>query len=336
MDLVRYFLALAVIIAHFNIIVGTEYWCPISSATAVSVFFGLSGFLVYASYNRNPDFKQYVRGRMKRILPSYWTIVIVFALGLCILSNIGIIAYFSNDEFWKYILANILFLNFIQPDLPGVFTNNTITCVNGSLWTLKVEWMLYLSIPLVFFIIKRFKCNINICIIALFIISITYKEIMEIMYSSTQNRIYHVLSYQFIGQMIYFYGGVLFYHHIQWIKQHTKVITYLAIATIVIIEALRNVDCRPIIDAILFEALLPIAIVSFFLIICTSKMQFDIMKKIGNCSYEMYLAHFPILQIFASIGLYSVLPPLISFGISLITIIFISFLLNTYTQRIFR
>lgn len=156
MDLVRYYLAISVIVAHFNLIFSKSLFWPTDSGTAVGVFFGLSGFLVYASYQRSRNYSSYIFNRAKRILPSYYIVVLSCALLLCFMSDLGIKEYFLSSSFWKYVISNLAFLNFIQPELPGVFTDNAIPAVNGSLWTLKVEWMLYLTIPLFVYIQEKF------------------------------------------------------------------------------------------------------------------------------------------------------------------------------------
>lgn len=46
-------------------------------------------------------------------------------------------------EVFKYVAANLVFLNFTHPNLPGLFESNSLQAINGALWTLKIEVMFY-------------------------------------------------------------------------------------------------------------------------------------------------------------------------------------------------
>ncbi len=75
-------------------------------------------------------------------------------LGVCF-SQLSAADYFSVD--WlKYVAANLLFLNFIHQDLPGLFSINNLNAVNGALWTLKIEVMFYVCVPLFVFMMRKF------------------------------------------------------------------------------------------------------------------------------------------------------------------------------------
>ena len=113
MDLVRYYLALSVLIAHFNYLTGFDIPWPTSSFTGVGGFFALSGFLVFGSFLKKRSVKIYLERRARRILPPYFFIVLLCAIGLVAVSDLSFSDYFQSEQWRKYMLANLSFLNFI-------------------------------------------------------------------------------------------------------------------------------------------------------------------------------------------------------------------------------
>lgn len=298
MDIVRYLMAFSVIVAHYGELSGNKeaiYW-PISSGTAVSVFFGLSGFLVYASYLKHPDLKRYIGGRVRRIVPAYSTIVLGFALGLALLSTCGIWEYFTNWQFWKYIVANLCFLNFLEPSLPGVFTENPITAVNGSLWTLKVEWFLYLTIPLFFWWNRKKQWSVPKTAILLYLFSLVYNIGMGYWAEQTGSEMIHKLSYQFTGQFMFFYSGVLCYHFLDYLRQHFRTLLYADVVLIGLLVAL-SMSVDNFVVMLFCELITPMAYVLLAILISIAPTMGKWQERIPNFSYEMYLVHFPIIQI---------------------------------------
>ena len=128
------------------------------SSICVKVFFILSGFWVTISLLRSESVKQYALKRIKKILPPYFTVVIGFAILLCVFSTLSPKEYFSNAGFWKYLAANLTTLNFLHTFLPGVFEGLPLNgAVNGALWTIKVEIAFYVVLPFLFFVISKCK-----------------------------------------------------------------------------------------------------------------------------------------------------------------------------------
>ena len=300
MDYMRYIMAFGVVIAHYNLIMGCDFWWPVSSGTAVSLFFGLSGFLVYATFQRQATTKGYLLSRAKRIIPTYSIIVVLSAILLSFVSTLRLTDYFTHSDFWKYLGANLCFLNFLQPTLPGVFSDSVEPAVNGSLWTLKVEWALYFSIPLFDWIVRRWKISVVKLITVLFMLSVIYKAFMEYVFAASGNQIFHILSYQFIGQLTFFYSGVLIYHNFDFCKKHKWILLIVSAFTSMVCMLIKayyqhfatNLFC---------DLLFPIAIVTFILMICCADWHAIHLPKIPNLSYELYLIHFPIVQVTAQI-----------------------------------
>ena len=157
---------------------GIDQFWVISGGLRVKVFFIMSGFLIFYSYIKNPNLKNYIRKRTKRILPPYLLVVILCFIIGSFITNLRITEYLQSGESYSYLINNILFLNFLQPTLPGVFENNPIQAVNGSLWTMKVEIMFYISVPIVFYLLKKY--NKLWVMIGIFVFSILYEQCLLI------------------------------------------------------------------------------------------------------------------------------------------------------------
>jgi peptidoglycan/LPS O-acetylase OafA/YrhL len=119
-------------------------WTTFGGA-GVTIFFLLSGMLVWSSWERDSDVRRFFVRRSLRIFPALWLVVFstLFLLGP-VFSTLALSDYFSKIETWSYLARAIMVTeNF----LPGIFANNPIPfVVNGSLWTLPVEYMCYFTV----------------------------------------------------------------------------------------------------------------------------------------------------------------------------------------------
>jgi len=294
MGLVRYYLAFAVLIAHFNEIFGSDFYFPTSSYNAVGGFFALSGFLVYRSYLRSKNLNQYLLRRAKRIFPPYIFIVVSCAVGLVFVSDLYASDYFFNWQWVKYLVCNIGFMNFLEPELPGVFQNQVIHAVNGSLWTMKVEVFLYLSVPIVFwltvFLHKRFSRTSPFLVFGLiYFFSLTYRLLFLNLYESTEKEIFNIFSRQVFGQLMYFYTGVyIFFKYEKFLKYRLQI----AIISLTVLLICSDIPY--------FNILISPIPVSCLVLVASSMKGLSLFNS-NNISYDIYLFHFPVLQIVYSL-----------------------------------
>lgn len=107
--------------------------------SGVTLFFVLSGFLLFMPYAKHLLFEQqeplkrtfYMR-RALRILPSYY-------LALTLLIALVNPQYFQ----WDHLGSLSLFLTFLM-DAPSTYQQ-----INGPFWSLAVEWQYYMLLPLI-------------------------------------------------------------------------------------------------------------------------------------------------------------------------------------------
>lgn len=292
-DAIRYILAISVITCHFNGLFSFDIPVLISNFNRVGCFFALSGFFIYRSLEKSSDVKTFFEKRVRRIFPSYIFIILFFAIGLVLLSNLSLVEYFTSFQWWKYLISNLFYLNFIESCLPGVFDSNPVPFINGSLWTLKIEWILYLSLPLFSYLIYRLKFNHNITIVVIYIVSIIWRIIFGTLYEETGLPIYHILSRQFFGQLCYFYAGVFIYFHFDKFKKYKWYIFAIAVLLLILRDNIYMYDFTigPVVVA---------SLVLFFLY--TGKWGAIFNSNNNNISYDMFLCHYPIMQICAYFG----------------------------------
>ncbi|MGR9155146.1 acyltransferase family protein [Rhizobium leguminosarum] len=152
-DCLRQFAAFLVILGHSQSLTGAAHsglWGHAIATVGVLIFFGLSGYLVAQSWERDPAYISFIAKRSLRIFPALTLCVLlsVFVLGP-ILSIVPAGEYFQNPNTQNY-LWNIALLP--RYNLPGVFADNTYPhAVNGSLWSLPVEFACYLLIAFLAF-----------------------------------------------------------------------------------------------------------------------------------------------------------------------------------------
>ncbi|MDE7396829.1 MAG: acyltransferase [Muribaculum sp.] len=305
---VRYILALAVFIAHYNLLSGHDIPFPVTSYQGVGGFFAISGFLIFKSYHRaEGNTMHYLRNRALRILPSYFFIVIAATLILSAVSSLGITDYFRSHITWRYLTANIAFLNFLQPSLPGVFEDGITNAVNGSLWTMKVEWALYLSVPAAAWFILRRGYRPWIVIGIIYILATAYRWGFLALYQHTGISLYEILSRQFLGQMTFFYAGVLLYCYFDHLKKFLPVIGAISLAVIVSATIVRYDS------AIYVIVLYPAALSAVVLTLGLWGRWGTPVARLEDCSYEIYLFHYPVIQLFTRLNIFNGVPGWILF-----------------------
>lgn len=289
MDILRYALAFAVVIAHVDYLTGYHIPFPISSYEGVGGFFALSGFLMYPSFMKHRKSGKYIKSRAKRLLPQYLAIVFLCAFGFFFISSFTASQYFSSGSFWKYLIANVCFLNWIEPDLPGVFdgTQFASNAVNGSLWSMKVEWCLYFSVPIFVWILSKIRIKATTMAVAIIIFSICYRLVFQHICINTENEIYNILGRQIFGQFSYFYCGMLIYFFLDWFKRHLTII--LISSSLCLLIPVNNLYYETIAS--------PLYLSAFVMAVSLWPKDISCLRHNNNISYNIYLYHWPVIQL---------------------------------------
>lgn len=256
---------------------------------AVAAFFFYSGLYVTKSLSREENMKTFIWKRCKRIFPQLWFVIIVSVIILgpviTIIYNgrMGIKRYFVSPHTWLYLLNGILIP---VHNLPFVFEANYYQTVNGPLWTMPIEFILYIALAVIFLVAsaisrRTFKERIK-CEHTLHVCSFVSFSILLIVLVFVGNMDFEM---SVIRPVAIFFEGTVFYDYSDKISLNWVI----GVACLVVLVIL----CKTPFFNIGLVLLFPYAIVSIGL----GTKQIGKIPAFISSSYEMYLFGWPIQQI---------------------------------------
>lgn len=146
-DLIRHFAAVLVLFSHHYALSKLPepvflHWDTYGTV-AVVIFFCVSGYFMPASFNNSNSFMHYMRKRCYRIFPG----LVVCSFFMCYL--IG--SFFTSESVFVYLFSpstlqnSLMYSIFFRPKIADVFSDFLYSgAVNGSLWTLPIEFSFYI------------------------------------------------------------------------------------------------------------------------------------------------------------------------------------------------
>lgn len=290
-DLLRFAFAFVVFLVHAHALSGVQELAVfsryLSSEIAVKSFFVVSGFLIFMSYENSRSVSGYFGKRIRRIYPAYAFVILVSVLVGGVFSRYGLGDYWSLPLL-KYIAANLMFLNFLQPELPGLFQHNLWQAVNGALWTLKIEVMFYLLVPLAvmaFTRLGRFPV-----LMVMYVGSVIYSAAMGELAAQSGSGLYLELQRQLPGQLSFFVAGAAGYYYFDYLSRYALPLVAAAVAAFMLQDWLPWMVVQP-----LALGVVVVYVACFF----PSIGNFG---RYGDFSYGIYIVHFPILQLLIAYG----------------------------------
>jgi len=320
-DEIRLTLACIVLFAHAGELSGAPSlaWMAefFNSDFAVKGFFAISGYLVSRSFLSSGTTRAYFEKRVRRICPAYLLVILYCLLTGLVASDLGIAAFVTAPETLGYLAANLAFLNFLQPTLPGVFDGNPVTAMNGALWTIKIELMLYCVVPALFFLYRRIGPVGGV--LAALALGVAWHGYFTYGFDHPAGA---AIARQFPGQLPYFAIG-----------------SFLAVADIgrrVLFAALAAGACYLVLDVPAPASGLLNMLAYPAVVIGLSQLRFLSLGigRVGDLSYGVYLFHFPTLQLVTHLGLFRT-SPVLGLAVSVIVTLAMAFLSWRYVEKRF-
>lgn len=284
LQIIKFLAALLVIWSHAYALVGQDdLVCLISRGKqtggmlAVAVFFFTGGLLIAKSAEKSHNAMAYFKKRCIRIFPLLMIVVVccTFVLGP-IMTSLSIKEYFTNPGTYRYLLNGILVL---QHNLPGVFEANPVfATVNGSLWTLPVEFLCYIACWILYKLGFFEKKRIPFIFAFYLLLSISG-------YAITNKMPTFALLFSVVQPCYMFLLGICVYVFRDRIILDKRIFAFTVICF-----------C-----ACMFLGVGTLAVWTFYPYICLflaymPKQVHRAISKVGNYSYGIYLCAYPIQQ----------------------------------------
>lgn len=302
-DLLRLVFATTVALVHAHVLSGTPALASLSrvlsSEVAVSGFFAISGYLITASYQQSASLARFAEKRVRRIVPGYVAVVVAAAALGMIVTDLAPAAYLRDGGLWRYLAANLSFLNFLAPSLPGVFVSNqTVSAVNGALWSIRIELLCYAGVPLLFATTRRLRPAF-VFLAALGACG-ALAAWLGARHARTGQEIWHLAQVELPVPVACFLCGAAIRFHFATFARHARAL----VAASLVCVAARYV---PVVAPIA-EAVFPAALAVIVLYVAFEVPFLGNFARYGDLSYGIYVWHFPVIQLGVALGLFAASP----------------------------
>jgi peptidoglycan/LPS O-acetylase OafA/YrhL len=286
LNFIRLVAAIAVAFGHgFILLTGSDQTILGGMAASnfgfisVAIFFGLSGYLVSQSFIYSSSWFSYFKARFLRIFPG-----LMFANFITVL----ILTAFFLPEGWSFLLTRrpwdyVVQATFFWGDpLAGLFVNNHVTAVNGSLWTLPTEFRYYLLVMIlgVFSALRRPKIILLVLLILLGSYLIPDNFLSQFLFRTVKagpgNPAYTALP-------LAFGIGMLFFQFKKWIPIHVGTLGLAVLGWYFFPHSVWYLK-------------IPCAVYSSFVLGFHPRLFLKPLSNMWDLSYGTYVIAFPIQQ----------------------------------------
>lgn len=253
----------------------------------VQIFFVTSGLLVTLSWAGNPAPVPYLVRRFLRIYPLYAAAILMQAAAMtAILVAFG---RFEAGDLVRYLGWNAVFANFRSPDMGGLLSGLVYPAINPSLWTLKLEILFYLSVPILHPLVQRFGLGF---------LALVYVASTLFFYAFAESD--PVLARQLPGQMRFFVVGMAIAYYGGRVLPTARPPAWIATLAAAVLLAVAALGYK---DGLfgLQPAFQPLVMGAF---VIAAALMLPPLPEPPDLSYGVYLFHGPLVQLAILFGLY--------------------------------
>lgn len=320
MGLLRFLLAIAVILSHSGSLFGLKF---VSGPTAVEAFFIISGFYIALILNEkyvkaNDSYRLFITNRFLRLYPMYWVMLIISLICSYCISNYDATAYGSSLTYWETHAPALNFSSFFTLAFTNIFLFGqdvimfmAINIKNGTLffvpnfrlsntsaysflffpqtWSIGLELTFYCIAP--FMVRRKYPVLIIIIVIAAF----------AKLYAVTHHLNYDPWTYRFFPfELMYFLLGALAYVIYKRFIQPNKIPGYVNYSFLIgmILLTVTNGFLHSRYAGSIY----------CFCVFCSTPILFKYTKNLktdrllGELSYPIYITHMFVLNLVKAAG----------------------------------
>ena len=251
-----------------------------SGFLGVDVFFVISGYLMQALYGHGITATDFYRRRARRLLPAYYGLLVATLVACALVTLPGEFAEAAQQSLWASVLAS----NFgYSADIPYFVSSQFRPLLH--LWSLGVECQFYLLFPLLVRLNGRWLAAVSLLSLAGCFAAVMVSP--KLSFFMMPLRVWEFALGMFAARMT---------------AQGDRRIGLAALVGIVLTLAIpvngmaRNVLVgHPALPALAITVLTALALVCRFPALLEQSLPGVAAQRIGDASYSLYLAHFPVI-----------------------------------------
>jgi peptidoglycan/LPS O-acetylase OafA/YrhL len=290
-DFLRFLFALFVVISHAYALSGTPEngnWLCLITANQVNFsqlglngFFIISGYFIFQSLQRSKSLVEYFKKRFLRLFPALFMVLLLSVLMIPFVYS-GTTPLLQNTSFWTYLPLNLSLYGF-QGVVQGVFDTNRYHAINGSLWTIRYEFSLYIALGILFFV-RKYKTII--CLLLWFTFVLMYLFFVFGMERFGHSNLLTLQGYEFFNLGTFFAAGSAL-ASIKFEKWNSGLLLFFSVGILLIAFYFGYYN---LVKHLFFSVV--VLSIGFITI-----PFFSTFGKYGDMSYGIYIYSFPIQQI---------------------------------------
>lgn len=298
LDLIRLLAALQVVLAHgFYYTEGSQDVIEfLRLIPGVQIFFAISGYLIYQSYGKTSDLREYARNRVLRLYPG---LIACFMISVGAVFAVGYLTV-PPPEFGLWAVAQLTVAQFYNPAFMRGFGTGVL---NGALWTITVEIQFYVLTPIVHRLVSGDRRRLLYLIAAFMLPNLLY------IFTPADQLWHKLLGVTFLPWFYIFLFGAYLSHRtdiIDWMTKRVLLIgpIYLVVAYVAYNYIQFGHNITPFF-------LIPLLLVVFGLAFRNRDLAARLLHR-NDISYGMYIYHLPVLNTLFYLGVKSV-PLIVAF-----------------------